>query len=157
MWLALLSAVLVARPASGVCTGEAPHLVVLAAEHRLWLCDGTQSRGSFSVRLARRGPGKTAAGDGKLPLGSYGLGPPRVSKSYGIFIPIRYPTPAQASRGYSGRDVGVHGPGRAVRWLGRLANLFDTTDGCVGLASDAEMREIAAWVKARRVRRIELR
>jgi murein L,D-transpeptidase YafK len=148
--------VLVDAAAPPCAADPAPHVLVRAREHRLWLCEKGQPASSFSVRLARNGAGKSAAGDGKIPLGAYALGAPRVSKKYGTFIPIEYPTPAQAARGLTGGSVGIHGPDRRVRWLGRLVNVFDTTDGCIGLASDEEMTQIAAWLRAARARRIRL-
>jgi hypothetical protein len=162
LWGALLSCALacsaaVAAPPD-ICSGDRqPRLAVDVAAHELWLCDQAQGITSFSVRLARRGLGKTKAGDQKVPIGTYTLGAPRPSKQYGIFIPIGYPTPAQAARAYTGGAVGVHGPGRKVRWLGRLVNLFDTTDGCVGIATDDEMKRIAAWVTSHRARTIQIR
>ena len=101
---------------------------------------------TFGVRLGKHGVGKRREGDGKVPIGRYPLGAPRHSDKYGLFIPIQYPTPAQRKAGYSGGSVGVHGPHRRVRWLGRLTNLFDTTDGCVGIATDDDMKAIADWV-----------
>lgn len=56
----------------------------------------------------------------------------------------------------TGGSVGVHGPDRRVRWLGRLVNTFDTTDGCVGLATDREMDEIVAWLQRTKAGRIVL-
>lgn len=59
--------------------------------------------------------------------------------------------------GYTGSAVGVHGPARWVKWLGSLVNAVDSSDGCVGVARDAEIEEIASWVRAASVRTIELR
>lgn len=88
------------------------------------------------------------------PLGAYSLGEPRASVPYGIFVPVDYPTPEQRRAGFTGGAIGVHGPDRRVRWAGVFVNLFDTTDGCVGIATDDEMSRIAAWVRARKVRAI---
>lgn len=74
--------------------------------------------------------------------------------SYGIFVPVGYPTPEQRRAGFTGGAIGVHGPHRRVRWAGVFANLLDTTDGCVGIATDDEISRIAAWVRARKVRTI---
>ena len=41
-----------------------------------------------------------------------------------------------------------------LRWLGPLVNTFDTTDGCIGIATDAEMKAVAEWVRARRAKEI---
>ena len=56
-----------------------------------------------------------------------------------------------------GSAVGVHGPARWVKWMGSLVNTFDSSDGCVGVARDAEIKTIAEWVRADSVRTIELR
>ena len=108
---------------------------------------------SFKVRLARNGPGKIRAGDARLPLGTYKLGVPR---DYGLFIAIGYPTAKQAAAGYTGDAIGVHGPPRATRWLGSLADPFVKTQGCVGLATDDQMRQVAAFVLAQHVRTISI-
>ena len=59
--------------------------------------------------------------------------------------------------GYTGGAVGIHGPARWVKWMGSLVNTFDSSDGCVGVARDAEIDDIASWVRAASVRTIELR
>jgi murein L,D-transpeptidase YafK len=145
-----------ARPAVP-CTGHDARIVVDTAAHELRLCEGGKEREVFSVRLARAGVGKRRAGDDKVPLGTYPLAAPRRSKSFGVFILIGYPTPAQRRVGFTGGGVGVHGPQRWSRWLRGLNNTFDTTEGCVGLATDAEMDRIAAWIRKARAQVIELR
>jgi murein L,D-transpeptidase YafK len=137
-------------------TGDA-YIVVSSAARRLWLCAGDREVNSYSVRLARNGRGKRTAGDAMLPLGSYLLGAPRESTRFGLFIPIGYPSPQQAAEGYTGGAVGIHGPHRALRWLGELVNTFDTTAGCVGVATDRAMREIAGFARQQRARRITIR
>lgn len=135
-----------AQPAADCARYAKPHLLVRIRGHQLLLCDMGEPVKSFSVRLARNGAGKTKSGDGKLPVGTYSVGSPRPSKLYGTFVPIGYPTSGQAARGLTGGGVGVHGPDRRARWLGSLVNLFDTTDGCVGLASDDDMEAVAHWI-----------
>ena len=119
---------------------------VETASHRLGLCEQGVVRETFSVRLGRNGTGKEAEGDRKTPLGTYALGGARSSSAYGTFIPIGYPTEAQRQRGYTGSAVGVHGPHRSMLWLGSKVNVVDSTDGCVGIASDEEMSRIQRWV-----------
>jgi murein L,D-transpeptidase YafK len=155
--VACAALVAAADPARAPCAGKDAHVVVDSGEHALWLCAGAEELRRFGVRLGAGGVGKTREGDDKVPLGVYGLGRPRASKAYGIFIPIDYPTQAQRRRGYTGGGVGVHGPDRRVRWLGSLTNTFDTTAGCVGLATDQEMAAIAAWVRKSKAARIEIR
>ena len=143
--------------AEGPCSSQDARIVVELEAHKLLLCEGTQAVKTFGVRLGHGGIGKSRAGDGKTPVGIYTLGKPRPSKRYGMFIPIGYPTAEQRKQGLTGGAVGVHGPDRRVKWLGRLVNTFDTSDGCVGLAKDEEMAEIAQWVRTAKARSIELR
>jgi murein L,D-transpeptidase YafK len=136
------------------CAERGIAVVVRTTEHQLYACEANRAVQSYGIRLGRKGTGKRKAGDGKTPLGSYGLGLPRPSRKYGLFIPVGYPTAEQRRQGYTGGDIGVHGPLRSVRWLGRAVNWFDTSDGCVGLATDADMAALADWVRARRPRTI---
>jgi murein L,D-transpeptidase YafK len=143
--------------AGAACRNQDARIVVELEEHTLVLCERAHAVQSFGVRLGRAGTGKSRAGDGKTPVGTYPLGRPRASSRYGTFIPIGYPTAEQRKQGLTGGAVGVHGPERRVKWLGRLVNTFDTSDGCVGLAKDEEMERIAQWVRSARARTIELR
>ncbi|MFO0587878.1 MAG: L,D-transpeptidase family protein [Polyangiaceae bacterium] len=146
------------RPGVVSCAGfEAPTVVVETASHTLALCEGGATAGAYRVRLGKHGTGKTREGDEKTPLGRYSLGGPRGSIPFATFIPIAYPTPAQKNLGYTGSAVGVHGPDRRVKWVGPLVNAFDTTDGCVGIATDREMEAIASWVRERKPKEIVLR
>jgi murein L,D-transpeptidase YafK len=140
-----------------LCKSKDARIVVDLEEHQLVLCEQTRAVESFGVRLGHGGIGKTHAGDGKTPIGTYPLGQPRASQRYGIFIPIGYPTADQRKKGLTGGAVGVHGPDRRVKWLGRLVNTFDTSDGCVGLAKDEEMERIEKWVRSAKAQTIELR
>ncbi len=123
-------------------------VVVDTGKHTMALCEsGTRNaERTFTVRIGSQGTGKSREGDEKTPLGTYRLGSPRASATYGIFVPIEYPTPDQRKAGFTGGAVGVHGPGRSVRWLGPFVNTFDTTDGCVGIATVPEMRAVATWI-----------
>jgi hypothetical protein len=143
--------------AADECAGKGTRVLVDSASHRMWLCEGGKTALSVGVRLAREGVGKSKEGDGKVPLGTYPLGAARKSEKFGTFIPIGYPTGVQRKKGFTGGGVGVHGPHRMVRWLGRLTNTFDSTDGCVGVATDAEMSKVAVWTRRARARTIEIR
>lgn len=129
------------------CPGEGTALRVDTERHVLVACCDGRVEERFVVRLGSRGVGKRLEGDKKTPLGTYPLSPPRSSPTFGTFVPIGYPTPQQQAAGYTGSAVGVHGPHRRMRWAGPLTNLFDTTDGCVGLATDGEMERLAGWMK----------
>lgn len=139
-----------AGPADGrddPCQGRGSVLLVDVAAHRLTLCQVSSALASFPVALGRGGVGKRAQGDAKTPLGAYPLGAPRASARFGTFIPVGYPTRAQRRQGYTGDAIGLHGPPRATRKLGWVNVSADWTLGCIAVADDASIREIAAWVR----------
>lgn len=143
--------------AAQLCDRGDVRIVVDTKAHSLVLCEGGKTSATFDVRLGRGGVGKTKEGDHKTPLGTYALGEPRKSQRFGTFIPIGFPTDEQRRQGYTGSAVGVHGPHRWVRWLGRLVNTFDSSDGCLGVATDKEIEDIAAWTRRSRASTIEIR
>ena len=146
-----------AATAHATCTSSDRRIVVFTATRKLLLCDRGRLAGSFDVHLGRGGVGKTRQGDNKVPLGVYPLGRPRRSSRFWMFIPVGYPTPEQRKLGFSGQDVGVHGPHRLLRWLGPLTNSVSSTAGCIGLGTDEQIEAVAAWVTRMRIDRIEIR
>lgn len=124
----------------------------------------------FKIALAReRGP-KRAFGDQRMPEGEYRIaGPARKSRFY-LFIPIDYPSPADADlalqEGRISKDtraavaqarkahrmppqdtplgglLGIHGEGE--RWRGD--NLLNWTDGCIAM-SDGSIAVLAKLVR----------
>jgi murein L,D-transpeptidase YafK len=143
-------------PACGGSSSPAA-VVVETSRHELYLCEAGRAKETFGVRLGSKGVGKRREGDKKTPLGQYGLGAPNASSDYGTFVPIGYPTEAQRREGYTGSAVGVHGPDRRIKWAGALVNAFDTTDGCVGIATDDEMNRVATWLRAHKSATIDIR
>jgi murein L,D-transpeptidase YafK len=143
---------------SGVwaCPSGAPVVVVDAKASRLRLCADGAEAASFVVALGRGGIGKKRQGDHRTPLGVYALGSPRPSRRFHVFIPIAYPTIEQETGGFSGGDVGVHGPMFIFRWAGRLNTLFAWTDGCIAVGSNEEIDRIARWVNEKHPRQIKL-
>lgn len=102
---------------------------------------------SFKVALGYKGIGKRRAGDNKTPIGLYGLAYPRKSRQFKLFIPIGYPTSRQAAAGYTGRDVGIHGPTQSSMLLGWLGGLPKPTRGCIAVGSNNHIEYVANWVK----------
>jgi murein L,D-transpeptidase YafK len=100
---------------------------------------------SFKVALGNKGIGKKKAGDNKTPIGLYGLAHPRKSNQFKVFIPILYPTTKQLAAGYTGRDVGIHGPTQSSSWFN---NLPYSTRGCVAVGKNNHIEYVANWVKA---------
>jgi hypothetical protein len=135
------------EPTSSPCPPRGTTIAVDTGSHDLWLCSDGTPEARFTVALGRGGIGKRRQGDERTPLGTYPVGEPRPSSLYGIFIPIGYPTPDQAARGWTGSAVGIHGPPRGVKY--RFTGL-DWTAGCVATGTDAEAEEIAEWVRERR-------
>lgn len=133
-------------------------------------CDGGGVR-VFGITLSREPVGaKRRRGDQRIPEGAYHVaGEPRASR-FELFIPIDYPSPADADRALQekaiskathsrilaahragrmppqetalGGLVGFHGEG--TRWRGDLD--LDWTEGCVALADEA-IRWLAAHVR----------
>jgi murein L,D-transpeptidase YafK len=131
------------------CAADGHLVVVDTKAHTLWLCSERRGVAYFKVALGRGGLDKTRQGDGRTPLGTYSLGPPRPSARFGTFIPIGYPTPDQSARGFTGKDVGIHGPERRASWLGSLSTWIDWTAGCVATGTDGEIAVVAAFVRER--------
>jgi murein L,D-transpeptidase YafK len=121
------------------------------------------------IALARASGPKRARGDQRMPEGEYRIAaPPRPSARFHRFLPIDYPSPADADLALAegrlsrrerdaivrahrkgrmppqdtplGGDLGFHGEGE--RWRGELA--LDWTDGCVALA-DADVEWLGAF------------
>lgn len=134
------------------CPPSRDAIVVLTERRELWLCSGGAPAAQFTVALGRSGVGKRRSGDGRTPLGTYPLGVPRPSTQYGTFIPIAYPTPAQAARGFTGAAVGIHGPPRGKDGGTYPVTEVNWTQGCIATGSDEDVGAIAAFVRARRPR-----
>jgi murein L,D-transpeptidase YafK len=133
-------------------------VVVDTRAHQMLLCNDGNVERTFPVALGMRGVGKQRQGDNRTPLGHYGLGPPRASHSFHIFVPVQYPTPAQARMGFTGGAIGIHGPPRGWTTLAELAMLVaqDWTAGCIAVANDADIDAVAAWVRKREVKNVRL-
>ncbi len=103
---------------------------------------------TFKVSLGYKGVGKKHAGDNKTPVGLYRLAYPRKSSQFKVFIPIQYPTSQQAAAGYTGRDVGIHGPTQSARVFNWINNLPSATRGCIAVGNNNYIEYVANWVKA---------
>ncbi|MCL5272065.1 MAG: L,D-transpeptidase family protein [Gammaproteobacteria bacterium] len=103
---------------------------------------------TFKVALGFKGVGKKKAGDNKTPIGLYSLAHPRKSTQFKVFIPILYPTSKQLAAGYTGRDVGIHGPTQASIGFNWLSNLPGATRGCIAVGKNNNIEYVSNWVKA---------
>jgi L,D-peptidoglycan transpeptidase YkuD (ErfK/YbiS/YcfS/YnhG family) len=135
-------------PASGVVLQVDPGARVLS------LCRSGIEDASFRVALGRGGLDKRSEGDGRTPRGQYRLKPARASARYHLFLPVDYPTDAQARQGYTGSAIGLHGPHLAFAWLGHATAWPNWTLGCIAVGSQAEIERIAQWVEANAAQQI---
>ena len=103
---------------------------------------------TFKVALGNSGVGKKQAGDNKTPIGLYGLAHPRNSNQFKVFIPILYPTTKQVAAGYTGRDVGIHGPTQSSSLFSWLNHLPYSTRGCIAVGKNNHIEYVANWVKS---------
>jgi hypothetical protein len=134
------------------CAGRGTSLFLRASAHRLWLCREGAVDADYEVALGAGGLDKRAQRDKKTPLGSYGVGKPRPSARYRSFIPIGYPTPAQRRAGYTGSDIGIHGPDPMFSWEGTV----DWTNGCIALKQSEDIDALVVWTKHWRPKQIEI-
>lgn len=161
-WLCFLTLagllMIAAQPVgAGPCAAFHSSLLVHTDSHLLYVCQDRKTVQAYEVALGQGGIDKSVEGDAKTPLGEYMLGRPAPSPQFGIFIPIGYPTAAQRARGFTGSDIGVHGPLRQFKHLGRVNTATDWTLGCIAVGSDREIAEISRWVKIRKGARIIIR
>ena len=156
--LAAISVVGPARAEPNPCRPDETAVVVETEPRRLHLCEAGHVARSFDVALGVGGVGKQRQGDNKTPLGEYGLGAPRASQDYHLFVPVAYPTVAQAHRGFTGSAIGIHGPPRGFAGLLAHARAIvpNWTAGCIALASDDEIEAVAAWLRRQTTRRVRV-
>jgi len=141
-----LAPFVIASPPDASCQGRSTSIVVRVRDHVLLACEDDRIRQKAKVSLGTGGVGKQRQGDRRTPLGVYELGDARPSERFGIFIPIGYPTSEQIRHGFTGGDVGIHGPTRPFRWAGPINARFDWTQGCIALATDEELEALRDWM-----------
>lgn len=133
------------------CLNEGTKVLAYANQRALFLCENGRAVRSYAIAIGTGGINKKVEGDGKTPIGVYPLSAPRASAKFGTFIPVGYPTDAERRAAPPGTDlgkaIGIHGPARDTRCFGFLNVSFDWTDGCLAVASDTLINEIASWVK----------
>lgn len=120
---------------------------VHTSKHTLTICKQGSAVKSFKVALGYNGIGKRKTGDNKTPIGLYNLAYPRKSSQFKIFIPIAYPTRQQSAAGYTGRDVGIHGPTQSSGLFSWFNSLPFSTRGCIAVGKNNYIEYVAKWVK----------
>ncbi|HTP51442.1 MAG TPA: L,D-transpeptidase family protein [Anaeromyxobacteraceae bacterium] len=132
-----------------LCPATGDVVAVITRKRELWLCSDGAPAARIQVALGQGGLDKRHLGDGRTPLGTYTLGPPRPSGRFGTFIPIDYPTPDQEAQGLTGRAVGIHGPPRGKTEPEYPTTAVDWTLGCVATGTDADIEAVADFVRQR--------
>jgi hypothetical protein len=139
------------------CIGLSNAIVVDTSLHSLRACQDNRTVKEYRISIGRGGIDKRKQGDRKTPLGEYSLGKPRPSNRFTLFIPIEYPTKEQQAMGYTGADVGIHGPHRLFALQGSINRWFDWTLGCIALGSNDAIAEISDWITQHGTSRIIIR
>ena len=121
---------------------------VNTSKRTLNICKNGAVIKAFKISIGYNGVGKKKTGDNKTPIGLYGLAHPRKSAQFKVFIPILYPTAKQLAAGYTGRDVGLHGPTQSLGRLDWLNNLPYSTRGCIAVGKNNYIEYVANWVNA---------
>ena len=122
-------------------------VVVLKAERRLELYQGSTLLRSYSVSLGREpiGP-KQRQGDKRTPEGSYLIDSRKTDSSFHRALHISYPRPDQVAvakaNGVSPGDlIMIHGLPTGAGFIGRLHRSWDWTQGCIAV-TNAEIEEL---------------
>lgn len=134
------------------CSDRKKIVLVKLEQEKLFLCNNGLTVKEYDVALGKGGYGKKSAGDNKTPIGTYPLDKPEDSVSgFHKYIEIGYPTPQQEAQGYTGKEVGIHGPHEDWKWLGGATTWRNWTRGCVAVSSIREIEEISNWVESEKV------
>lgn len=136
-----------AQPRINPCENKGTSLVYKISEGALFVCENSGNKGGYVMATGSAGFGKKKEGDRKTPIGKYSIGEPRPSEEFGIFIPIGYPNASDIKNGYTGGDIGIHGPKRFSACWGAINLAIDWTAGCLAVASDQLILELADWVQ----------
>ena len=135
------------QPRVNPCENKGTALTYQISESAMFICEDSENMGGYYMATGSGGFGKTKEGDRKTPTGKYSLGKARPSTEFGIFIPVGYPNASDKKKGYTGGAVGIHGPKRFLACAGALNLAFNWTAGCLAMASDSQVQEIADWVQ----------
>ena len=147
----LLACLLAADPLA--CPPKGTATIVSTALHQLVLCEDGMAVRSYEVAIGSNGPAPKRVGWAQTPLGTFTLALPRPSAQFHVFVPLVNPDPKR----FSAWAIGIHGPPRESKDAGKVNVASDWTWGCIAVSSDAEIDEVAAWIREKKVRRVEFR
>jgi len=156
-FLFILNSLLASAAELAPCQGLDTALIIDTSSHTMWMCQKSYAIAKFRVAIGQCGMEKRGKGDKKTPRGEFDLGMPRHSGKFRLFIPIGYPNAEQSSKGYSGGNIGIHGPHRGSLWLGKDSAKVDWTYGCIAVGTDEDILTVAQWVKSQGVKKVIIR
>jgi murein L,D-transpeptidase YafK len=136
---------------SGVGSGDsnlaADRIVVVKSTRTMTLNRGGGVLKTYKIALGGNPIGaKEREGDHKTPEGEYFVDAKNAHSQFYMALHLSYPSASDRTRakklGVSpGRDVEIHGLGKAYGWVGARHRLTDWTDGCVAVTNE-EIEEI---------------
>lgn len=129
-----------------ICLNRTNEIVFVKAKRAIVGCLSQKVDFSWKVSSGSNGIGKTVEGNRKSPNGTYWLGVPRASEKFGVFIPIGYPNMDEIAKGFTGQDVGIHGPIRFLKCAPIASLAGNWTAGCLALGRDSQLIRLSNWV-----------
>lgn len=132
--------------ATDVCKSKTNELVYFGKTNVLVACESEKPQFAMRVVIGSEGLGKSREGNRKSPVGTYWLGYPRHSELFGIFIPVGYPNLANIAQGFTGSDIGIHGPARPLACHPDLTLLKNWTAGCLAVGRDSQTIALSEWL-----------
>lgn len=133
--------------ATPIPEGRADRILVLKAERRLLLLQGTQTLREYKIALGSSPVGpKEVQGDGKTPEGRYLIDYRNPRSQFHLSLHISYPSPADTARAqkrgaHPGGMIMIHGLGKDAGHIGALHRMTDWTQGCIAVTNE-EIEEI---------------
>ena|SRR5713101_1784423 len=122
-------------PAGSPPKGIADKILVMKAEHRLFLMQRGEILRSNSVSIGREPVGpKTRTSDHRTPEGNYVIDWRNPHSKFHLSLHISYPNVRDRERAAQlgaspGGDIMIHGLQNGLGWIGRFHRWVDWTDG----------------------------
>lgn len=145
----------VALTVLSACPPRGDVVLVDTAHHRMELCTAGTAQHSYDIAHGSGGAAQVARriGWAVTPLGRFTLAAPIPSSQFHVVVPLKNPAPDR----FTAWAIGLHGPPRSSRTAGHLNVESDWTWGCIAVSTDAEIDEVARWIRARKVTSVEFR
>ena len=117
------------------------------------LCESGTAAHTYRVAIGSGGIAGKRVKWAQTPTGTFTLLAPRPSAQFHTFIGLANPDPKR----FSAWAIGLHGPPRETKDEGAVNVDSDWTLGCIAVMSDQLIDEVSAWVREKKVTRVEFR